>query len=171
MSASEDFVARWYARAMESEDCFDRFFAAWIALVIDARRHLDAAQLAQPDTDRIAVLQYFEAHADAVVRALGTLTEQTEWLANRRGAGTGQPILDVNPYSPEHLRRDFDELALVWLGKAERKPRWVAAKAAEMVNHVRNNLFHGAKAPDDEADRALLNMVNPILLEILSVRT
>ncbi len=131
---------------------------------------MDAAQLAQPDTDRIAILEYFQAHADQVVAVLGQLPEQTAWLANRRGTATGERILDVSPYSPEHLRRDFDELAQVWLGQAERKPRWIACKLAEMVNHVRNNLFHGAKAPDDEADRALLERVNPIVMGILAVR-
>jgi hypothetical protein len=57
MSAME-FVDRWHRRATECGDCFDRFFSAWIALVIEARRHLDARQLAQPDTDRIAILEY-----------------------------------------------------------------------------------------------------------------
>jgi hypothetical protein len=50
------------------------------------------------------------------------------------------------------------------------KPRWIAGKTAEMINHVRNNLFHGAKAPDDEADRDLLEHVNPILLSVLDAR-
>jgi hypothetical protein len=139
--------------------------------VIEARRHLDDQQLAQPDTDRIAIIQYCETHADAIADVLGTLHDETAWLAQRRGTGTGQPILDVNPYSPGHLRCDFDELALVWSGKKDHKPRWIANRTAEMVNHVRNNMFHGAKAPDDAADRALLEHVNPILLRILASRS
>jgi hypothetical protein len=140
-----EFVKRWHGRAAESPDCFDRFFSAWIALVIEARRHLGTEQLAQPDTDRIAMIQYFESHADAVVGVLTYLREHIDWLARRRGTGTNQPILDVNPYAPEHLRRDFDELAMVWLGQLQRKPRWIACKTAEMVNHVRNNMFHASK--------------------------
>ena len=53
-------------------------------------------------------------------------------------------------------RQDLDELAQVWLGQAARKPRWIASKTAEMSNHIRNNMFHGVKLPDDAADRELL---------------
>jgi hypothetical protein len=169
MSASQ-FVERWHRKAHESGDCFDRFFSAWIALVIEARRHLDARQLAQPDTDRIAIIQYFEERADTIAAVFASLREQTAWLAQRRGTGTREAMLDINPYSPEHLRRDFDELALVWSDKLKRKPRWVAGKAAEMVNHIRNNMFHGLKAPNDAADRELLERVNSILLGILEAR-
>ena len=63
---------------------FDRFFSAWIALVTEARRGLSAQQMSQPDTDRIAVIQYFEAEADRVVTCLAGLPEQTAWLARRR---------------------------------------------------------------------------------------
>jgi hypothetical protein len=169
MSAVE-FVERWCRRAAQGEDCFDQFFSAWIALVVEARRYLDAQQLAQPDTDRIAAVQYFEKRAGLVLASLSRLQEQTVWLARRQGTATGKPILDVSPYSPAHLRRDFDELAAVWLGQLKLKPRWIAGKTAEMINHVRNNLFHGAKAPDDEADRDLLEHVNPILLSVLDAR-
>lgn len=170
MSALDDFVNRWHRRAAESKDCFDQFFSGWVALVLEARRHLDGQQLTHPDTDRIAIIQYFEANADTINAVVAKHPEQTEWLAHRNGTATGQPILDVHPYSPGHLRRDFDELAAAWLGQQEHKPRWIAGKAAEMINHVRNNLFHGAKAPDDAGDRELLERVNQILLGVLDAR-
>lgn len=162
-----DFVQRWHCRASESPDSFDRFFSAWIALVIAARGYLDRHQLSLPDTDRTAIIHYFQLRADSVVIVLGRLPEQVGWLAQRTGTGTGQPILDVNSYSPQHLRRLFDELAQVWSGKAARKPRWVANATAEMINHIRNNMFHGLKVPDDAADRELLDRVNPILMGVL----
>jgi len=166
MSAA-DFVQRWHRKANESQDCFDRFFSAWIALVIKARGHLSVQQLAEPDTDRIAIILYFEERADAVEAVLQARPEEVAWLARRKGTGTGQPILDVQPYSPQLLRRTFDDLALVWSGHAKHKPRWVANAAAEMVNHVRNNMFHGVKAPDDAADQQLLERINFILLGML----
>jgi hypothetical protein len=105
-----------------------------------------------------------------VLAALAGLPEHTTWLAHRKGTSTGEPILDVNPYSPNHLRRDFDELSAEWLDQLKRKPRWIAGKTAEMINHVRNNMFHGAKAPDDKADRDLLEHLNPILISLLTAR-
>lgn len=162
-----DFVQRWRRKASESEDAFDRFFSAWIALVIAARGRLDEQQLSQPDTDRKAVIQYFESHADEVADVLDKLRDKTGWLAHREGTGTHQPILDVYDYSPQHLRCLFDTLAQVWSGQAIRNPRWVAQASAEMINHIRNHMFHGLKSPDDAADQELLACVNPILLGML----
>jgi hypothetical protein len=172
MSATQ-FVETWHRRAGETPDCFDRFFSAWISLIIEARRHLNAQQLAEADTDRKTIVQYFENRNAVIAAVLQKLPEQTGWLAARRGTGTGGPILDVNvvnTYTTE-LRRELDELALFWSGNDKpRKPGWIATRTAEMLNHIRNNLFHGIKAPDDEADRALLEHVNPILLGILEAR-
>jgi hypothetical protein len=62
----------------------------------------------------------------------------------------------------------FDDLALVWAGQAQRKHRWVANATAELVNHIRNHMFHGVKDPDDLADQALIERVNPILIGVLA---
>lgn len=170
MSAA-DFVQRWKRRAKESPDPFDRFFSGWIALVVAARRHLDEQELSQPDTDRKAIIRYFESHADSLNTVLGGLHEQLAWLAKRKGTSLAHPILDVPDYSPRHLRlrQLFEDLAQVWSGGATRKPRWVACATAEMINHIRNNMFHGRKAPDDAADGQLLERVNPIILGVLDV--
>lgn len=163
-----EFVRRWRQRASDAADPFDRFFSAWVALVIAARGHLYEQQLSQPDTDRKAIIHYFESHDLVMSQVLGTLREELSWLAQRKGTGTGQPILDVQPDSPQHLRRLFDDLAQVYSGDAKRKTKWVACATAEMINHVRNNMFHGLKDPDDAADQALLQRVNPILVGVLA---
>ncbi len=162
-----DFVRRWWQKAGESEDPFDRFFSAWIAVVIAARSQLDERQLFQPDNDRKAVIQYFKSHAKQVASVLAKLPDKTGWLAQRKGTGTDQSILDVHLYSPQHLRPLFDTLANVWSGQTARKPRWIANATAEMINHIRNNMFHGGKNPDDAADQELLDHVNPLLLGVL----
>ena len=74
--SADDFVQRWRRRASESPDPFDRFFSAWIALIVAARGHLDEQQLSQPDTDRKAIIQYFELRALSVAAVLGELQEQ-----------------------------------------------------------------------------------------------
>jgi len=125
--------------------------------------------LSQRDTDRKAIIQYFETNADRVVRILGNLGENTAWLAARRGTGTQEAIVDVYAASPPHLRGLFDALARVWSGEETRKPRWIAKATAEMVNHIRNHMFHGLKSPDDGADQELIGHVNPILLGVLQL--
>jgi hypothetical protein len=167
MSATE-FVERWHVKAVESADCFDCFFSAWIALVIEARRHLDARQLVQ--ADRLAIIHYFETNAKSLMRVFSDHGAQTCWLSQRRGTGTGGAILDVHP-SHEDLRRELDELAKAWSGPNKYQPGWFAKRTAEMINHIRNNMFHGVKDPEDDHDRALLERVNPILLGILASRS
>jgi hypothetical protein len=162
-----DFVYRWRRKAHESGDPFDTFFSAWVALVIAARGRLEENQLAQPDTDRVAVIQFFESQAHTIVALLKNLSDSTAWLAERKGTATGRAILDVHHYSPQHLRQVFDDLAEVWSGRTDRKPRWIACATAEMINHIRNNMFHGVKAPEDAGDVALLEHANPILIGIL----
>ena len=139
---SADFVERWQRRASESPDSFDRFFSAWTTLVIATRDHLTEQQISLPDTDRKALIQFLESRADSLLVVLAILPDQVKWLAQRKGIGTGKPILDVGSYSPQHLRKLLDDLAQVWSGRVTRKPRWVAKATAEMINHVRNNMFH-----------------------------
>jgi hypothetical protein len=165
----KEFIERWYNKAIECEDCFDKFFSAWIALVIRARVELDDQDRSQPDVDRIAIIHYFENRSEDILDAFKDISENLKWLAERKGTGTALPILDVNPYSPQYLRQVFDELSLVWTGKKVHKPRWIANAVAEMINHVRNNLFHGAKDPDDAADKELLDRINLLLIRVLSI--
>ena len=110
---------------------------------------------------------YFETNAEPVIKALANVSSSTAWLAARKGTGTHEAIVDVYPGSPEHLRSLFDTLARVWSGEEPRKPKWAAVATAEVVSHIRNHMFHGLKNPDDAADQALVEHVNPILLGVL----
>lgn len=163
-----EFIRRWHAKAVDAENVFDKFFSAWIALVILARGSLDDQHSSQPDTDRKAIIQHFESNAERVVEVLDTLTDNNRWLAGRRGTVREGHIVDVYPGSPPHLRELFDTLSLVWEGNAKRKPVWVARATAELINHIRNHVFHGVKCPDDSADQELIKHLNPILLGVLT---
>jgi hypothetical protein len=78
-ASRRDLVRRWTHRSRQSADPFDQFFAAWIALVIAARGRLTAQQLAQPDTDRVAIMSLFQAHANAVSAVLGSAPNDVAW--------------------------------------------------------------------------------------------
>jgi hypothetical protein len=84
-----------------------------------------------------------------------------------------KPPFTSRTYSdpPSTPRKLFDDLAQVWSGRASRKPRWIANAIDEMINHVRNNVFHGLKAPDDTPDRELVDRINPILMGVLATST
>jgi hypothetical protein len=43
----------------------------------------------------------------------------------------------------------------------------LAEATAEILNKVRNNLFHGNKMYDDKEDREVLNLLTPLLMTIV----
>ena len=110
MTSATDFVERWTERAHECDDCFDTFFSAWIALVIEARRHLDENQMAHPDTDRIAVIQYFDARADSVTTVLDQLAEaKRQTPATARPTAATAPLEQLPAELQEHWRKALSQ--------------------------------------------------------------
>jgi hypothetical protein len=155
-------------KAINEDDPFDRLLAGWLALVILARHNLSEWNLPQPTTDRVTLITYFERTADNVVAVLDDHQADVRWLAQRTGSHTGRAILDVIPdRHPEHLRGLFDDLSRAWLSQWKRSPTFVARATAEVLNTVRNNTFHGGKAPEDSDDQQLLYRINNILVALL----
>lgn len=163
------FIARWIVRADEADDSFDQFFCLWIALVIQARPLLDPIQLDADDTDRAAVLRLSQAHADTIMDRLGEVSAEMQWLAARKGTRRGDPIVDVHDYARhrDHLRTRFQWLAEHYGGARNCKPGLIVEAVAELINHVRNNLFHGIKDPEDIDDQALVQHLVPVLRAML----
>lgn len=163
------FVARWQARAADTDDPFDQFFCLWIAVVIQARPQLDPSQLDSDDTDRAALLRISQARAAAIVQSLGGVSEHLTWLARRRGTRRGDPIVDVHDYARhrDHLRTRFRWLSQHYTGSRNYKSGLIVEATAELLNHVRNNLFHGIKDPTDVDDQELLRHLIPVLRAFL----
>ena len=163
------FIQRWRDRAQASDDPVDQFFSAWIALVVCARPHLRPEDHDLRDTDRRAVLRLSESCRDAIFREIDSQKEELAWLARRKGTHRQDPIVDVYDFvhSAEHFRDRFRRLADHYSGERTSKPGLVVEAVIELLNHVRNNLFHGIKDPDDVDDRDLLRRLNPILHAVL----
>ena len=163
------FVGRWVARANEAEEPFDQFFCLWIALVIQARPQLDPQQLNGDDTDRAAVLRLSQAHADAIFTSLTQVSGELRWLAARKGTVRGDPIVDVHDCARhrDHLRTRFRWLAEHYSGIRQCKSGLIVEAVAELMNHVRNNLFHGIKDPADVDDQELVQHLVPVVRAVL----
>jgi hypothetical protein len=85
-------------------------------------------------------------------------------LARRRGTNYGHPIVDTgNP----QLRDKFSKLAAHYTQDHSLSEEELVETVAELLNKIRNNLFHGVKVYDDREDIVLLELVNPVLLTIL----
>jgi hypothetical protein len=159
------FIRRWLRRAREARDEFDRFFSAWIALVVAAQRIRDSlGQLPEEDSDRQRVVDYFLAKKSEVMRAIGKHQTEMRWLARRRGTTYGNSIIDTGN---RNLRKRFARLSRHYTAAPCMQDDELVTAVAELLNKVRNNVFHGVKVYDDKEDLDLLRNVNPVLLAVL----
>lgn len=159
------FVRKWLRRARHAQDEFDRFFSAWIALVVAAQRIRDSlGHPAEEDSDRQRVVDYFLANRVQVMRAIERHQAEMSWLARRRGTTYRNPIIDTGNPS---LRDLFTRLSRHYTAGEPMQDDEHVRAIAELLNKVRNNVFHGAKVYDDREDLELLRNVNPVLLAVL----
>lgn len=163
------FVERWCDRASSTGDPIDEFFSLWIALIVCARPELRPKDFSVADTDRCAVLWLLQSSRKAIFREIICHRDELIWLANRKGRLRGDAIVDVHDFvrNATHLRQLFSRLSDHYSNRKPAKPGLVAQAVIELLNHVRNNLFHGIKDPDDVDDRELLRRLNPLLRAVL----
>ncbi len=160
------FVRKWFQRAIKEDDEFDRFFSAWIALVVAAQRLRDySGRLPTWDSDRERVVAYFLAKKSRVMSAVKKREQEMMWLARRQGTRYGNPIIDTNN---KYLRNLFTKLSRHYTSKEAMPDDEFVKALAELLNRIRNNVFHGAKVYDDKEDLELLKNVNPVLLAVLN---
>jgi len=160
------YVKKWFQRGIEIDDPFDRFIYLWIALVIAAQRlrtHLGAAAT-EYNSDREKILDYFQTKNEQISQALKENQCSMVKLACRRGTNYGNPIVDTGN---AELRDKFSKLAAHYTQNTPLSQGAIVQTVGELLNKIRNNLFHGAKVYDDREDTALLELVNPVLLKIL----
>lgn len=162
------YIKKWIHRASKTEDVFDQFFCLWIAAVIAARRfgtqHPELSPPGDENGDRNKVIAYFSGNCEHVVEALNENKPNMMRLARRRGTDYHGPIVDTR--NPD-LRRKFDRLVAHYTQSPILPRRELAEVVGELLNKIRNNVFHGVKVYDDAEDVALLKLVNPILRAIL----
>ena len=160
-----EFARKWYRRGSEELDPFDSFFCLWISLVVFAQIHQTLTQYIDGcnTTDRTKIMEYFYFNEDKIIKALENQNSKMIILSRRKGSQYENSIVD----SSRDLREKFKKLSEHYNGLKLLKPHDHIEYVAELLNKIRNNVFHGNKAYDDANDIELLNLVNPILLSIL----
>ena len=118
------------------------------------------------DTDRKKVRYYFERHSREILGALEQNKLGMQALARRRGSRYGNFILDTGDPDLRDLFRHLSQIYNVNTTESEPDSKTVSA-VSELLNKVRNNVFHGRKVPDNAGDIAVLNLVTPILISII----
>ena len=155
------FIEKWYQRAFETHDQFDTFFCLWVALAVAAQNFTRGNS--DYETDGKKIRAYFLAHSDKVLSSLNEHNDKMVQFAMRKGSQYRTPMLDAG----DRLRPIFSQLSAHYLGTQRLTDEDVVCYTAELFNKVRNNVFHGGKMYDEQADIAVLEIVNPILDTIL----
>ena len=157
-------VERWVQRAKQADDPFDRFFCSWIALVAAAQRKRTETGIPFREiyADREKVLEYFETNRNAIFQVLRKNRGILKALARRKGPRYGKSVLDTRSL---RLRRIFSDFAACYTQHIHLSEDYLVEAFAEVLNKIRINLLQGVN--DDHEDIELLELVNPLLLDIL----
>lgn len=159
------FVKKWIKRGISSNDPFDKFFSLWIALVVAAQRLRTYRGFGyiENDKDVLKVLYYFEQNRSKVLEAIQQKNEQMLKLSKRKGTVYGDPVVDAG----KRLRPLFSKLADHYNEGLPLVDDEKLEIVGELLNKIRNNVFHGIKVYDQQEDIELLELINPLLQEIL----
>ncbi len=158
------YARKWFLKGATVHDPFDRFIYSWISLVIAAQR-LGRSPVGERDTDRERILDYFRLKSNDVFQVLQENRDRMFKLARRRGSHYGGRIVDTGS---NELQSKFYRLAEHYTFNRPLDRDDLVEYTGELLNKIRNNLFHGEKVYDDREDIALLKLVTPILQGILA---
>ena len=157
-----EYLKKWLFKAEQEKDVFDCFISGWIALTIAAQRHLTHSAGAVPcETDRERVISYFRDNEATIRTAVEKHRDQMKTLAERRGTRGGTVVDGMKIQG--HCKIFKDAVLLT----ARSTDLAFAEAVAEILNKVRNKLFHGNKGYDDTEDRRVVSLVSPLLLSIV----
>ena len=85
-------------------------------------------------------------------------------LCERRGARTGQPIMDTESEETVNYHEQFIR---GWENNTENSNKKQIVRTFILIlNRVRNNLFHGAKSFRIECDIEIRELTTPLLREL-----
>lgn len=158
----EQFIEKWFIRGHHEHDAFDKFFYLWIALIVAAQSHLPLNRMSfEKDSDKVK--EYFKVHKDQILYAIKENKNNMVKLACRKGIQLDTPILDALG----ELQKKFSKLSAHYVKNEPIDEEQLVKIVAELLNRIRNNLFHGRKIYDDKEDIELLGLVNPLLFTIL----
>ncbi len=156
-----EYAQRWFKRSITQKNPFDTFFYLWIALIIAARY---GTQREPEDNDGNTVKEYFRRNSNYVLSVMSKEARIIAQLCARRGTERGM-IVETYGQRRERRRGLFDKFACAYDDLTDQEK---VETLAEIINQVRNNLFHGRKVYNDKQDRELLELVNPLISSVIT---
>ena len=163
----DQIMFEWFEngnRALERGNLFESFIYLWISWVVACKVHRGNNYAFTPNLEDSKVVSgWAEGESREVVRIIESHLILLAPLGKRKGSKYGNAIVDSSVRLQEKFTRlsDYFNNEYVYENK-----RQLATDFAELVNKVRNNLFHGGKMYSSQEDRELLSVILPALKEI-----
>jgi hypothetical protein len=169
----DEIILSWFQngeKALVKNNLFEAFIYLWIAWVVSCKRFNDSNfqndyVYENKDTDRDEIKRYCITSFLRINEILKLHKDSLNFLANRKGSNYKMPIIDVKG----KLNRIFNDLSRDLNGEIDLTERQRAEYFAELLNKIRNNLFHGDKVYDDANDRELIRHTVYILRDFVKL--
>lgn len=167
----EQIMYEWYKKGeveFKMKNDFEAFIYLWISWVVACKIHLGNnlpyASFVQKDLDdRRIIIEWCRSYAGEIKECLINNQNDLAYLGSRLGSHYKNPIVDAS----KMLQEKFALLSSFFNGNYIYKYNEdLAVDFAELLNKIRNNLFHGNKSYDNKEDKALLKAILPTLMEI-----
>jgi hypothetical protein len=167
----EQIMYEWFEKgedAFNKKNDFEAFIYLWISWVVACKIHLGNNKpyqsFVQKDLDdRRIITEWCDSYAPEIKECLNKNIQHLMPLGKRVGSHFKNPIVDAS----EKLREKFTKLSSFFNGNNIYKyDNELTVDFAELLNKIRNNLFHGNKCYDNQEDKLLLEAVLPSLRDI-----
>ena len=174
MDTREQIMYDWHIKGVScynEGNQFEAFIYLWISLVVACKVHL-AHNIAynkyvQKDLeDSKVIIDWAKNNSSRIVRIITDNQSSLAYLGTRVGSHYKNPIID----SSTRLQGKFQKLSRHFKGHDIYSTEAdLAVDFIELINKIRNNLFHGNKSYEKKEDQELLAAILPSLKDITSI--
>jgi len=170
----EQIMYDWYEKGVHEfnkNNDFEAFIYLWISWVVSCKIHLANNKpynsIVQKDLDdRRIILEWSKNNSYHVKECIDKKMNDLIYLGKRVGSYYGNPIVD----SSKNLQTNFTRFRDFLINKhSYENDIDLAVDFTELLNKIRNNLFHGNKSYDNQDDKSLLNAILPVLKDITQI--
>ncbi len=167
----EQIMYEWFEKgeeAFNNKNTFEAFIYLWISWIVACKINLGNnktySSYVQKDLDdRKIIIEWCKNYAPEVRECIYDNMKYLVPLGSRVGSHFKNPIVDAS----KNLQEKFTQLSNFLKGKEIYKyDDELTVDFAELLNKIRNNLFHGNKSYDNQDDKFLLEAVIPVLKDI-----
>lgn len=176
MSDRVSFSEEWHKRGREAylnNHVFEGYIYLWLSLTIAAKQHAaNNKRISKNETETRDLFQIQDWAGGCSNEILKRLKNHHEDMCElcERESENGDPIITIksNTGNASAIEQHHKNFIKYWRNhqSSNESPTYIVRSFIEILNRVRNNLFHGEKYFEIESDSKLLGLLCPSLDKI-----